>query len=180
MSGEVSFDVVSEFDAQELRNALDQVRRETSQRYDFRGATVDLQQGRDELVLVTKVGYVQGRNMAQARERAAAGRPYPEMVEYSEQVWHCISPEFLEEQKVAPWSEMPVWLPAKGEEAAFAGTSNRAALAKGLKITPLKKTVDDTLAWHLARPAEEREKLKAGLAPEKEAEVLAAWKARQK
>ena len=53
MSGEVSFDVVSEFDAQELRNALDQVRRETLQRYDFRGATVDLQQCKDELVLVT-------------------------------------------------------------------------------------------------------------------------------
>jgi cyclic-di-GMP-binding protein len=53
MSGEVSFAVVSEFDAQELRNALDQVRRETIQRYDFRGATVDLQQGKDELVLVT-------------------------------------------------------------------------------------------------------------------------------
>ena len=53
MSGEVSFDVVSEFDPQELRNALDQVRRETIQRYDFRGATVDLQQGKDEIVLVT-------------------------------------------------------------------------------------------------------------------------------
>ena len=87
--------------------------------------------------------------------------------------------EFLEEQKVAPWSEMPVWLPAKGEEAAFAGTSNKAALAKGLRITPLKKTVDDTLAWHLTRPAEEREKLKSGIAAEKEAAVLAAWKARK-
>ena len=86
---------------------------------------------------------------------------------------------FLEEQKVAPWSEMPVWLPAKGDEAAFAGTSNQAALAKGLKITPLKKTVNDTLAWHLARPAEEREKLKAGIAADKEATVLAAWKAKQ-
>ncbi len=53
MSGEVSFDVVSEFDAQELRNALDQVRRETQQRYDFRGVTVDLQQAKDELVLLT-------------------------------------------------------------------------------------------------------------------------------
>jgi uncharacterized protein YajQ (UPF0234 family) len=53
VSGEVSFDVVSEFDAMELRNALDQVRRETVQRYDFRGATVDLQQGKDELVLLT-------------------------------------------------------------------------------------------------------------------------------
>lgn len=53
MSGEVSFDVVSEFDAMELRNALDQVRREAGQRYDFRGATVDLEQGKDEIVLVT-------------------------------------------------------------------------------------------------------------------------------
>jgi 2'-hydroxyisoflavone reductase len=86
--------------------------------------------------------------------------------------------EFLEEQKVAPWSEMPVWLPAKGEEAAFAGTSNRAALARGLKITPLENTVNDTLAWHLTRPAEEREKLKAGIAADKEAAVLATWKAR--
>jgi len=73
---------------------------------------------------------------------------------------------------------MPVWLPAKGDEAAFAGTSNAAARAQGLKITPLGKTVDDTLAWHLTRPAEERDKLKAGIAPEKEAAVLAAWKAR--
>jgi len=86
--------------------------------------------------------------------------------------------DFLEAQKVEPWSEMPAWLPAKGDEAAFAGTSNVAARAKGLKITALARTVDDTLAWHLARPAEEREKLKAGIAPEKEAAVLAAWKAR--
>lgn len=86
--------------------------------------------------------------------------------------------EFLEEQKVAPWSEMPVWLPAKSDEAAFAGTCNAAARAQGLKITALRKTVDDTLAWHLARPAEEREKLKAGIAPDKEATVLAAWKAK--
>jgi uncharacterized protein YajQ (UPF0234 family) len=53
VSGEVSFDVVSEFDAMELRNALDQVRRETAQRFDFRGATVDLEQAKDEIVLVT-------------------------------------------------------------------------------------------------------------------------------
>ena len=57
MAGEVSFDVVSEFDAMELRNALDQVRREASQRYDFRGATVDLEQGKDELTLVTDDEY---------------------------------------------------------------------------------------------------------------------------
>lgn len=53
MAGEVSFDVVSDFDPQELRNALDQVRREVAQRYDFKGATVELTQGRDELTLLT-------------------------------------------------------------------------------------------------------------------------------
>jgi uncharacterized protein YajQ (UPF0234 family) len=53
MAGDVSFDVVSDFDEQELRNALDQVRREVQQRYDFKGVTVDLTQGKGELVLVT-------------------------------------------------------------------------------------------------------------------------------
>ena len=53
MAGDVSFDVVSDFDEQELRNALDQVRREAGQRYDFKGVTVDLTQSKDELVLVT-------------------------------------------------------------------------------------------------------------------------------
>jgi cyclic-di-GMP-binding protein len=53
MAGDSSFDVVSEFDEQELRNALDQVRREVQQRFDFKGVTVDLTQAKDELVLVT-------------------------------------------------------------------------------------------------------------------------------
>jgi cyclic-di-GMP-binding protein len=53
MAGDVSFDVVSEFDPQELRNALDQVRREIAQRYDFKGAHVEIEQGRDEITLVT-------------------------------------------------------------------------------------------------------------------------------
>ena len=53
MAGDVSFDVVSDFDEQELRNALDQVRREVGQRYDFKGVTVELSQAKDELVLVT-------------------------------------------------------------------------------------------------------------------------------
>jgi uncharacterized protein YajQ (UPF0234 family) len=53
MAGEISFDVVSDFDEQELRNALDQVRREVQQRYDFKGAQVDLAQEKTRLVLVT-------------------------------------------------------------------------------------------------------------------------------
>jgi uncharacterized protein YajQ (UPF0234 family) len=44
---------VSDFDEQELRNALDQVRREVGTRYDFKGVTVELEQSKDELTLLT-------------------------------------------------------------------------------------------------------------------------------
>jgi hypothetical protein len=53
MAGEVSFDVVSDFNEQELRNALDQVRREVAQRYDFKGSTVQLEQASTEVTLLT-------------------------------------------------------------------------------------------------------------------------------
>ena len=60
MASDVSFDVVSDFDEQELRNALDQVRREVSQRYDFKGVTIDLTQNKTDLVLVTDDEYRAG------------------------------------------------------------------------------------------------------------------------
>ncbi|HKB28342.1 MAG TPA: YajQ family cyclic di-GMP-binding protein [Candidatus Limnocylindrales bacterium] len=53
MAGDQSFDVVSDFDEQELRNALDQVRREIGSRFDFKGVTVELTQSKTELVLLT-------------------------------------------------------------------------------------------------------------------------------
>src|SRR4026207_2317360 len=46
-----SFDVVSDFDQQELVNALDQVRREVATRYDFKGAKVSLELGQEEITL---------------------------------------------------------------------------------------------------------------------------------
>ena len=42
MASDSSFDVVSDFDQQELVNALDQVRREVETRYDFKGAKIQL------------------------------------------------------------------------------------------------------------------------------------------
>jgi uncharacterized protein YajQ (UPF0234 family) len=46
-----SFDVVSEFDQQELVNALDQVRREVATRYDFKGSKVEIELGKDAITL---------------------------------------------------------------------------------------------------------------------------------
>ncbi|MBM4362913.1 MAG: aldo/keto reductase, partial [Deltaproteobacteria bacterium] len=53
---------------------------------------------RESVVVVSKVGYAQGENLALARERGALGRPFPEMVEYGEELWHCIHPEWIEDQ----------------------------------------------------------------------------------
>jgi aryl-alcohol dehydrogenase-like predicted oxidoreductase len=53
---------------------------------------------REEIVVVSKIGYVQGPNLDEARARADAGNAYPDMVEYDESCWHNISPEYIEEQ----------------------------------------------------------------------------------
>jgi 2'-hydroxyisoflavone reductase len=87
--------------------------------------------------------------------------------------------KFLAEHKVEGWSDMPVWVDAVGDEAGFALTSAERALAAGLNVRPLPDTVRDTLTWHLSRPAEQQAKLKAGITPEREKEVLAAWHATQ-
>ena len=54
--------------------------------------------GRDEVIVVSKIGYVQGANLALAREREENGEPFPEMVKYEDGLWHCIHPEFLADQ----------------------------------------------------------------------------------
>ncbi len=91
-------------------------------------------------------------------------------------VW--VAAHFLEEQGVQAWSDMPVWVPAEGENAGFGQVSTARAQAQGLRYRPLAATISDTLAWFKAEPEERRTQLRAGISPEREAEVLAAWHAR--
>lgn len=53
---------------------------------------------REEIIVVTKVGYVQGQNLDVAYQRHRAQKPFPDMVHYMEGCWHCIHPEWLEDQ----------------------------------------------------------------------------------
>ena len=85
---------------------------------------------------------------------------------------------FLEAQKVEAWSDMPVWLPPAGETLGANRVSAARAIAAGLSFRPLETTVADTLAWWKTLPDERRAKPKAGLAPDREAAVLAALRAR--
>jgi len=90
-------------------------------------------------------------------------------------VW--VSADFLEKQKVEPWSDMPVWIPETGDMAGAEHTSDQRAHRAGLTIRPIRDTVTDTLAWHLKRPKNEQDALKAGIATDREQQVLSAWHA---
>jgi 2'-hydroxyisoflavone reductase len=89
-------------------------------------------------------------------------------------VW--VPTDFLEAQKVDAWSDMPVWVPGRGDSAGFAKRSIAKALAAGLTFRPLATTASETLAWFKEQPAERQEKLRAGLTPAREQEVLSKWK----
>ncbi|MCI0692929.1 aldo/keto reductase [candidate division KSB1 bacterium] len=53
---------------------------------------------REEVVVVSKAGYVQGQNLQLAQERERQDRGFPEMVKYVQNCWHCIHPDFLNDQ----------------------------------------------------------------------------------
>ncbi len=53
---------------------------------------------REQVVLVSKVGYLQGFNYALAQQRKKEGRPFPNLVKYAEGLDHCIHPQFLDDQ----------------------------------------------------------------------------------
>jgi 2'-hydroxyisoflavone reductase len=86
----------------------------------------------------------------------------------------------LEQHKVGAWMDMPVWVPPSGESAGFAQRNIRRALAKGLTFRPLAATAKDTLEFYRSQPEDRKAKLRAGLAPEREKEVLVAWHAQHK
>ncbi|MEO6694756.1 MAG: aldo/keto reductase [Ignavibacteria bacterium] len=53
---------------------------------------------RTEIILVTKGGYIQGQNYKFASKLKEEGKPFTEVVEYADRLWHCISPDFLNDQ----------------------------------------------------------------------------------
>ncbi|WP_061249492.1 aldo/keto reductase [Leptospira alstonii] len=53
---------------------------------------------REGVFIVTKAGYIQGRNLEIVSELEKANKEFPEITYYSEGCYHCIHPEFLEDQ----------------------------------------------------------------------------------
>ena len=86
--------------------------------------------------------------------------------------------DFLLERGVRPWSDMPVWVPPRGDSAGFAQLDVSRATSHGLTFRPLAATARDTLAWFRTLPAERQAALRAGISPEREGELLRGWEER--
>ena len=82
-----------------------------------------------------------------------------------------VDESFLLERHVEPWSELPVWVSEK--EAALETCRNAHAIAAGLQFRSIEETIRDTLAWARTRPADHM--WRAGMKPEREAELLREW-----
>ncbi|MCI0630132.1 MAG: NAD-dependent epimerase/dehydratase family protein [Phycisphaerales bacterium] len=115
-------------------------------------------------------------------------------------IW--VPADFLEQHKVTPWGDMPLWLPPTGESAGSHLRSNTKAVAAGLKFRPVQETAAGILEWW-PREIERRkritaqlkeeakkagkpepqvrdpEQIKEGISPEREVKVLEAWRATQ-
>jgi 2'-hydroxyisoflavone reductase len=87
---------------------------------------------------------------------------------------HWASKEFLQEHKVAPWSDMPVWIPDSGEEAGFSRVDVSKAVNAKLTFRPLEDTIRDTIAW--AETCLADHEWRAGLNRDKETILLALLK----
>ena len=96
----------------------------------------------------------------------------------SEATFTWVPSSFLATQGVRPFANMPVWMPPEGANVGFSQLRHDKAIAKGLTYRPLAVTAADVLAWHKARPATQQTS-RVGITPAREAEVLAAWKAKQ-
>jgi len=72
--------------------------------------------------------------------------------------------------------ELPIWAPPSGESLGHGLVASARAEKQGLKFRPLETTIRDTLEWQKTRPAD-KQKLRAGLSPERETELLKLLKA---
>ena len=92
------------------------------------------------------------------------------LVSASDAKFKWASVEFLDQNNVSPWSDMPAWLPDIGEEAGFARVDISKAIKAGLAFRSLEDTVRDTLEWAKEYPPDHE--WKAGLKPGREKELL--------
>ncbi|HEX3228517.1 MAG TPA: NAD-dependent epimerase/dehydratase family protein [Pyrinomonadaceae bacterium] len=86
-----------------------------------------------------------------------------------------VDDDFLKAQKII--DEFPIWTSTKGSEILYLTTNINKALKHGLTFRSLSDTTQATLEWFRKQTPERQIKMRAGIKPQREAEVLAAWHA---
>src|ERR687898_1703921 len=95
------------------------------------------------------------------------GVPWGELLAGGDVTW--VADDFLQEHSVGAWMELPLWLPDP-DSAGMHATDVSRAVAAGLRFRPLEETI---------RGAAEAPAVDGvGLTPEREEELLAAWRER--
>ena len=87
--------------------------------------------------------------------------------------------DFLLEQRVRPYSDLPVWQPPRNGREGFARFDLTPEIRSGLTFRPLAVTAKDTLDWFKSLPPARQAQLKAGMTAEREKELLALWRQRR-
>ena len=93
-------------------------------------------------------------------------------------VW--LDPEAIDSAGIAPWDELPIYIPPGHEYSGMHDADVERAHAAGLRCRPVIETVSDTWQWLNTLPAKSGEPDHAGpgLAPQREREALAGWRDR--
>ena len=84
-----------------------------------------------------------------------------------------VTEDFLLEQGVGAWIELPLWIPQSPEMQGFYTHSVQRAINNGLKITPLKSTIEKIISELDKQPLQQ---LRAGLSQQREKELISQWK----
>jgi 2'-hydroxyisoflavone reductase len=92
--------------------------------------------------------------------------------------WTWADREFLIARRVRPYAEMPVWQPPTPGNEGFARFDLSREVAAGLTFRSLADTTAATLEYHHSRTEERQAALRAGLKPDRVAEVLREWHSR--
>lgn len=90
----------------------------------------------------------------------------------AELVW--FTPEEIDSAGIAPWTELPIWVPPTGPLAGLHDCDVAAALDTGLLCRPIRDTIEDTWGWlQRERPPDQRDDRPVhGLDPIREAALI--------
>ena len=89
-----------------------------------------------------------------------------------------VDADFLAKQKVI--DDIPIWTRTDGPEIGYSTMNINKAVSNGLTFRPLSDTTRAALDWFRKQSSERQIRMRAGLRPEREHEVLAAWHANKK